>query len=698
MKISVPTFVLCIVFFFSLFIGCTSVQIEDDCIVESEEDKLTEDEVKKDCQFEATVKSLIIEFTDSTARNLKFSSFDKNKVFVSFKNSPKQLIEFDLITCDTQIINENHWKKRHLRKSQYYSDKKNSLVWAGGAGKRLLKYDEISQESKYYPIESVWRIIPYKEKIYFVNSEGLYVKEKLSEDVIRIDSIPLEKIKSAPLVGKATLILNSKIVYDFETNTWKEEMFPIRKRPKRNNRRIRSLRTQDGIRVFREGEAYCYSTATDLQELMIDKRIVNPKFEIDYPYIYAIGNGHFRNGSFINRYNIETEESIVVKYQTPNIPQYGSMFQYEGDIVWIYRPGQLYFINFVTGEKYNLPIQKGERFWTINFDDCHLYLLYKNKLEIIERAEFIKNCPIFNISDYLAELEEYASFVDSLCITKESSEKYALQKLNLIKEKYTNSIHPEIVVKIKRLNIEAFRSVEYKTIADLQACYRNENLPKEKRVSCFNGVIYRDVEKSKFTRVLKHEAEFDKLVKTKNTHFQSGIDSIRSYVAQDNRIRKSNMSEDSIAFYRAMALDKVCSTTFFCHEGCGGCDYSLAVNTLKKFNKKYPNSLLRDNSEFALVEYSYKNEIGAEEMTDGFKEFKRRYPNSDKMTDTDFKILIGFCHSIEKKDKIGLIEKLESFKRIHSKYEKISQIDWWIRELEGRAAEAKRAENANFKI
>ena len=80
-----------------------------------------------------------------------------------------QKIEIDLITRDTQIINENHWKKRFLRESQYhYSDKEKSVVWAGGSGKKLIKYDEILQQSKYYPIESVWRIIPYKEKIYFV--------------------------------------------------------------------------------------------------------------------------------------------------------------------------------------------------------------------------------------------------------------------------------------------------------------------------------------------------------------------------------------------------------------------------------------------------------------------------------------------------------------------------------------------------
>lgn len=266
MRISISTlaFVLCTNFFSSLlFVGCTPVSVEEDCQDEPREDtavvNLIEEEIKNNCHYEGTGKTTIIEFADSTARSLSFSPFDKHKVFIHFQ---KELVEFDLSTCNFQILNDSHWKRGRFRNRRIYQDDKNSSVWISGyQEKELIRYDKKSNEVRYYPLEYVSKIIPYKEKIYFASSKGLYIKDSISEEVIKIESIPLEKINTSYLTDRRTLILNSKIIYDFETDNWKEEMLPINKN---TDNQVSYLKWTEKVRIYKEENGYCYSTDTDV--------------------------------------------------------------------------------------------------------------------------------------------------------------------------------------------------------------------------------------------------------------------------------------------------------------------------------------------------------------------------------------------------------------------------------------------------
>ncbi|MFT4666044.1 MAG: hypothetical protein ACI8YQ_003070 [Polaribacter sp.] len=633
---------------------------------------------KENCHLKATENKLRIEFNNGDARNIMFSPFEKDKVFIGLRNSKNSMIEFDLTTKDTQELKHSDWKKIYSNKTPIYQDNRDSTVWVGGPNRKLLKYNQKLEKAEYLRVKYVTRIVPYESKIYFVAFRGLYVKGRDSDELQKVNGIPLEVIQSSLLLDEKTLILDSKITYDLKTDTWKEGIHLYNKKHKGE---FYSIKAKNGTGIYQESGKLFYSTASDVKELKINNRLGTGTIEIDYPYIYGKGK------KYIDRYNIQTEDLVSFEYRLPKVNNYRPNFRYDDDIIWIFRPGQLYFINTITKESYNFPVHESEQFKSMIYDDCHIYLLYEKRLEVMRKTEFVENCPTFNIVNYLNEFREYKNFIDSIEIRKEENENNVLQKLKSIKERYVDSTHPEILKQIESLNSTAFQRVKYETITDFEKCYKNERLPKEQRIRCFQTVIRKEVLQSNYVKVLKHEEDFKSLFEINElesmSYFQSNIDSIRNYLSYHDSIGIANVSADSLDYYMAKALKKICNTSFFCHEGCGGCDYSLVINSLRKFNVEYPNSLLIDNSELALIEYKYMYEEDSEpqELIKDFELFKNKFPGSDVLKEADFRILSQLFYSYNEKTKIGLIGKLDFYINSYPNDIRIEQINQWINEL-----------------
>ncbi|MEM1322760.1 MAG: hypothetical protein AAGG75_21015 [Bacteroidota bacterium] len=660
MKISVFFFAIMIYLSLSmlLFVGCVPQSLDSG-----------------NCHFRTTETKSIIEFTEENAQTVRFSPFEKNKVIVEFQNSEYPTLEFDLITKDTQVLEHKHWKKIYSSSGPVYYDKKNAVVWIGGPDRNLLRYDQKIKEAKFLPIKYVTRIVPCRSKIYFVASHGLYIKGTASEEIRKVNDLPLEGIKRSQLLDEKTLILDSKITYDLESKTWRNG---IQLYKREHTYEGYPFKAKSGIGIFQEKDNLFYSTSSDVKELKISNRLSNVK--IDYPYIYG------RRKNKIDRLNTETEGLTTFEYRLPKVNGHSPNFSYDDNIIWIHRPGQLYFINTISGQSHNFSIQENEHFKSMIYDDCHIYLLYAKKIEIWEKTAFIQNCPIFNIADYLAEFQDFKNFVDSTKISEERNASNVVFKLKSIEERYANSTHPEILAKVKHLGMNAFNNIEYETDADFQRCYKNEILPKEQRIKCFQTLIDSNVSDLNFTQVLKYDDDFKSLFEADEleriSYFCSSIDSIRSYVAYRDSISEIEMSADSIEYFKAIALNRICNTIFFCHGGCGGCNYSLVVNALKKFNSKYPTSLLIDNSEFAILDYQYMYEDSASpRLVADFERFKVRHPDSDILNEVDFGMLMQLMHSDNKKNEVELIEKLENFKKSYPEDTRIKDIDQWIREL-----------------
>jgi len=613
------------------------------------------------CHLQTTENEISIEFPDGKAQKMILSPFEKNKVLIKFEDADTPLIEYDLISKDTQILKDILGERLFSQNSALYQNKKDSIVWIGSLNKELLSYDPKTKKTKAFGIRDVTRIVPYKTKIYFVAYRGLYIKDRAADKIEKVNNLPLRRIQNSYLLDDQTLIIDAKITYDLSTNTWKKgaQLY------KENIAVLSySLMAKDGIAVFEKNKELYYATLKGRNNIRIGDRYGINMTAIDKPYVYKMEQ------NIIDRYNVETDELVSFDYPFPKVHHYRPTFRYDGDIIWICLRGQIYFIDTVTKESHHFPIPRREHFKSMIYDDCNIYLLYEKRLEVKNKSEFIANCPKFSKTEYVAELKGFKNFVDSTKVKIESNEKIALQKLNLIKEKYVNTTHPEILTQLDYLNSSAFYSVKYETSIDLQKCYQNEGIPKVHRIICFQSLLNKEVLQSNFRQVLEYEKDIKNSFGV-NTwqnmngiyYMQSDIDSISAYVTRTDSINKLNTTRDTIDYYKAMALNTVCRTSFYCGEGCGGCDHSLVINALNNFIDKFPYSDLVDNATCELIEYKYMYDTydNPTEITKDFEMFVSKFPNSDLLAEVEYRILLHYYYSLDAKDKIGLIENFENY-------------------------------------
>ncbi len=110
-----------------------------------------------------------------------------------------------------------------------------------------------------------------------------------------------------------------------------------------------------------------------------------------------------------------------------------------------------------------------------------------------------------------------------------------------------------------------------------------------------------------------------------------GVDSIERYFTITDSLLKTNLPKDSMAYLSALALRVVCSSTFFCHEGCGGCDCSQMINKLSTFIKTFPGSALVDNAAYEILKLSnqYLEVDEHSPAASNYESFIKEYPQSE---------------------------------------------------------------------
>jgi len=259
--------------------------------------------------------------------------------------------------------------------------------------------------------------------------------------------------------------------------------------------------------------------------------------------------------------------------------------------------------------------------------------------------------------------------------------------MRIIKAKYSKIEHPDIQRELNLLNTNAFNSVVYETVGQLEACIRNKKIPVGKRKRCYQILISKEIRNLNFENVVQLEKDFLATVDSdkfsQDYKYYTNIDSVKNYLAKVTTLEKLDLAKDSLAFKKAMALDNVCSTPFFCHEGCGGCDFSLVTNALNDFVKNFPNSELRDNAKYNSLgyHYTYDEDFYDSNLYKDYEKFIEEYPNSDLIDDAQFRIADFILQYIEyaQEDNTYFINKL---KKIAEDYPENEKTKWINKTLE----------------
>lgn len=628
------------------------------------------------CHISNLISPYEINFEGKKAVIFSFSPFEENKVFIAFQAPDPSLVEYDLLDKSFIPLDKKNYKFRIPRNAPVYLDKKDTSIWIGG-NHDLKKISTVTDLVTTLPIKQVTRIIPFDSKMYFVSKKGFYKWDKKTQSHKKI-KLPFKRISYAQLLDEKTLIFENKLTYNLETDSSSNGVQVYNQTSKENPR---NFKIGNGIAAFPYGKnkvTLVFPNETRLVGLGNKPKSLN--FQL--PFIWK----NSKHG--IMRYDIEKNKLDTFRFTLPFASDRKVKFSFinQKTKTWIFKQGQLFLLDILTGKKYNYEFENDEKFISMKVDDCNVYLFFENKLIVKNQEEFIQQCQSYDDEKYLDQLTEFRNFRNASKISKDTSEVEVLKKLGIIKSKYSKVNHPEIQNELKLLNIGAFRSVKYETVAQLESCIRNKQIPLENRKRCYQNLISKEVRASHFENAVRLEKEFfstvDNEIFSEGYKYYTGLGNIKKHLAVIDSLDQLNLAKDTLAYQKAMSLNSVCRTTYFCHEGCGGCDFGLVTNALNDFVKNFPNSKLRDNAEYDLLEYDYmyEEDIVIENLYTDFEKFIEKNPNSDMVIDAQFKIadfILNFIDYVET-DKTDYIKKL---KKIAAEYPENDKTEWINRKL-----------------
>ncbi|HSF90021.1 MAG TPA: hypothetical protein VLA46_11420 [Saprospiraceae bacterium] len=586
-----------------------------------------------DCRYTNAHQEIEITFEGSESRDMVISPFDKNKVYIILDNIPG-IVEYNLLTSERKQYDRSFWKYTRAR-SPMLEDKVDSIIWVGGANLDLLKYDLTNGLVDTMPLRSVLRIAAGKDRTYFVTYHGLHYYDKSSVLFQAIAGLPQMFIQRSSQLDEHTLILNDSITFDMKTNTLKKGVHLYDFHHEGNL--LHRFKAENKLAVVRQSGKILAVTATGVKETKLEffNDVLNVFVDQPYLWEYTYSPNDLQNNK-IHRYNIETEELTRYSFRLPRTSSYSPTFHIDGDFIWITRPQEIYIIDSKDGLSRKYTGDDLDKLLAVKLDDCSVFLLFKDKLVIKEKNSFLSSCPYFDYEGYQNELESYHAYIDSLHIKKDTNKAMVLEKLSIIKEKYRQETHPEILAEIAQLNISAFNGLHYETDSELEQCYHDTLLPTEKRASCIGILI----------RSLAHQGEFQRVVSLgkkarllimpddHNSYYfydLNGVDSIERYLNIADSLNKTDLPKDSIQYLTALALAGVCNTSFFCHEGCGGCNCSFMIEAFRTFMKTFPGSALVDNAAYEILKLSnqYLDVDDNSPAALHYESFINEYPQSD---------------------------------------------------------------------
>jgi len=574
-----------------------------------------------------------IKFEDSTLQSICFSPLEEGKVWLRIGNNKNNdVIEVDVSTGQKTILDKKYSQFFYSENDNGYirychKDQFDSLVWIGGPNKNVVYYDRRTKAIQELPVRYVTRIISKPDEVFFVSVQGFCFWDRKTKAIEQVSGIPAEFIQSSELLNDTVITLDGKYTYYFNSKQVKKG---IHFNEYEHQGKWFSHKANDGLGLFYEKESLWYYYNGHVEKLPL------PNTSKDYTKISGQKFWQSDNDFY---YSFDPKSKTVNKYEynLPPVNSYVVDYKIDARHIWITRPGQVMLIDLVTNQQLDYPIKLEEGHKRTIIDECNTYTLYKNKIILASKSDFVKKCLPFDFKQYEYKFKQFNDVVDSIGILKDTLPAIALAKLIYLKINYSGVDHIQIKQRLNALNVQAFQSVTWGFPNGYIACYEDHYLPIEQRKSCLISLVNEYGRLSDFNKVLHLAREFEKAFGNPYNeggyYLTSVIDSTRRYMSKIDSLKNLGLSDDSLFYYNVMALETICLTPWYCHEGCGGCDFSLVTNKLKRFSEKFPQSSLCDNVELYLLKakfmYDYDEDESLLALNKEYEEFIKKYPDSD---------------------------------------------------------------------
>lgn len=284
-------------------------------------------------------------------------------------------------------------------------------------------------------------------------------------------------------------------------------------------------------------------------------------------------------------------------------------------------------------------------------DDRHLYLLYDDVLAVFSKAFLEANKIAFNAEFWAAQKSEYHEFVAAgkNDLSRNVSAERFLALVGDTEAKFSDIIS-WYGAQDHRYACDYFSEAHFrKDFTRAILAHRVDSLTLRVNWYCL-------------TRFLAHQGELSSLVRLeqyrqKNTYqhllsdhiyhhqYTSTIDSTKLYFDELRQLERQITDPDSLELLKILALERVCKSGMFCHEGCGGCDFSLIDRQLSGFLKKHPDAPF--TSEAAYHQIRLRNAYNHERFTDfvaDYELFLKQHSNSPRVFDVVRSLLPAYIY------------------------------------------------------
>lgn len=364
--------------------------------------------------------------------------------------------------------------------------------------------------------------------------------------------------------------------------------------------------------------------------------------------------------SFFYSFDSASNEVEKYRYRLSDVNKQPMSYEIDSRFIWITRPGQVMLISLADNQLFDFPIIPGDGYIQTIFDECNVYILYKNKFMLYSKEDFIKKCTLFDEKQFNQEIHQFDAVVDSLRLSSDTILSVSLAKLNYLKKRYQGVKNIGIVKKLRSMNTNALQNNIYQFSEGYTTCYQDSSRPTEQRKSCLEHLLEKYGRSANFDQVMLLKKEYIRYFgplerSNENPDFVRQLDSVETYFAKIGYFQSTITAEDSLYYFESIALESICLTRWYCHEGCGGCDFSLVTNRLNLFMTKFPESALVDNCTLYLLNDKYSHDILEDELLKAqnrdYENFLKKFPDSDVTAEVQFAIFNNWM-SMENKSKI----------------------------------------------
>lgn len=597
-------------------------------------------------------KPLSLRFPNDTITNLVVLPFESNRIWVQARS---RLFELDIYTGEETPLGQAYRNFFNVEATYSAIDPYDSLMWTGGPNRHVVYYDSRTKKVEELPVNHVHKIIVEPDRVHLIAFHQVCFWDRRTKTLHQVPNLPIPYIQTCEIVDDSTVILDRAYTYYLHSRRLVKGYFS-------GGHQFKGyLRTRDGTALFYNNDS--------LLQVRNGKLLPLPRPLEYYNYNFVLANGKFWrwDDRFYYAFDPGNKNAEKFAYRLPPVNNYLTSVEFDARHIWIQRPGQLMLIDTDSHQQLEFRVSPEAKYQKTVLSDCNVYSVFENGIVISSKETFIHTCVPFDVGTYESQLVQMNQFLDSIGLGKDTTTAVALKKLIFVQKKYAGMHHVEVQQKLAGLDWQAFQNVPVRSPEEHEICYRNASLPFTYRKGCLINLLNQYGRNSKFQEVLYLEKEYLKYFGQPDRRidyvFITHVDSVRSYLNRVARLEKSGLTADSLSYFKALALGTICSTDWYCSEGCGGCDFTLVTDRLKSFVQKFPESQLVDNALFDLLQYSFgydSDDDSINLMNRELRAFLLKHPNSDLQAEIWY-LIFQNCQYMYMPDKKGMKEAGKKF-------------------------------------